>query len=825
MKQALLFLSVIILSLAAGCTGESKPPPPLTTVIQPDSAATPAQPAAPAPAPAPDPDAWPRTIKRDTTTYTIYQPQLDSWDGVTLDARAAVAVQAAGAKEPTYGIIFLHSDTIVDREERMVHFENLKVTKTQFPSLPDPKAFLDRFQSFLPQNVKDIELDRLEASLAIAEARAKPVDLKHAPPAIVFSTHPTLLVPVDGEPHWAKVGDTGLERIVNTRSLILRDTLGVIYLHLFDGYVTAHNLAGPWTAALVVPPAVDQAKDLLVSIKQVDLLAGQPDPTTQVNPTLAANGVPDLRITTTPTELIVTEGEPKWTPIPETQLLFIENTPSHVFKDLADQQTYLLLSGRWFKAPGEAGPWTYVPGPSLPGDFAKIPDTSPKENVKASVPGTRQAEEAIIADSIPTTTKMDRKTAKLDPAPAYDGNEAKLVAIDGTPLMYAANTSTPVIRVDEHTWYACQNGVWFSAPASHGPWVIATSVPAVIYTIPASSPLYYVTYVRVYRADANYVWVGYTPGYYGTVVGADGTVVYGTGYVYDPYVTNTIYVAYPATYGYGTCLTWNPWAGWAFGFAVGYAWEASWSYWACMPPAPYWGPYWGYCYGWGYNAMGGITAWGPYGWAGTSGNIYSQHGPWSGVSRYQGGFNAWTGNRWASQYGRAYNSVTGTRAVGQRGAVANVYNGNYAYGARGAAVNERTGNAAWGSHGTVGNAGTGNEISGARGGVYNSETGEVTRYGGVRGENGGVGHVGDDVYAGHDGNVYKKTDDGWQQIGRPEPKTGDHALGAGGSGTREYNNFDHTSLDHDYSARQLGSQRANSYHYSRPAFHGGGRRR
>ena len=245
----------------------------------------------------------------------------------------------------------------------------------------------------------------------------------------------------------------------------------------------------------------------------------------------------------------------------------------------------------------------------------------------------------------------------------------------------------------------------------------------------------------------------------------------------------------------------------------------------------YWGPYWGYCYGWGYNAAGGITAWGPYGWAGTSGNIYSQNGPWSGVSRYQGGFNAWTGNRWASQYGRAYNSTTGTRAIGARGAVANVYTGGYAYGARGAAVNENTGNAAWGSKVTGGNVGTGNEVTARRGGVYNNETGDVTRYGSIHGENGGVARVGDDVYAGHDGNVYKRGDDGsWSEVSRPQPK--DNALGAGGSGTRDLNHassygsgFDSSSLDQAYNSRQMGAARAQSYHTSRPAFHGGGMRR
>ena len=94
---------------------------------------------------------------------------------------------------------------------------------------------------------------------------------------------------------------------------------------------------------------------------------------------------------TEPTELIVTQGEPNYEPIDGTQLLYASNTTGHVFKHLGDQRTYVLVTGRWFRADSPAGPWTFVPGKDLPPDFAKIPDESPKENVKASVPGTPQA--------------------------------------------------------------------------------------------------------------------------------------------------------------------------------------------------------------------------------------------------------------------------------------------------------------------------------------------------------------------------------------------------------------------------------------------------
>ena len=79
---------------------------------------------------------------------------------------------------------------------------------------------------------------------------------------------------------------------------------------------------------------------------------------------------------------------------------------------------------------------------------------------------------------------------------------------------------------------------------------MAATVPAVIYSIPPSSPLHYVTYVRIYSSTSSTVLVGYTPGYYGTVMTTDGTVVYGTGYVYPVYV-GTVWYPPPPTYGWG----------------------------------------------------------------------------------------------------------------------------------------------------------------------------------------------------------------------------------------------------------------------------------
>lgn len=230
-------------------------------------------------------------------------------------------------------------------------------------------------RSLLPKEVKGMALDHLESRRTILEARqhASGHPLHNEPPALIFSTRPALLVPVDGPAVYRPVEKTTLDRVLNTRALILREKAGKYYLHLFDGYLEASSLNGPWTICQKVPGDVKRAEKQAVERKQVDLLAGQANPNTRKLPSLKTEPVPDLHVTFVPTELIVTMGEPLWAPLPPTQLLYVTNTTAHIFKELNYQQTYVLISGRWFRSPSFGGPWESVPGANLPKDFAAIP--------------------------------------------------------------------------------------------------------------------------------------------------------------------------------------------------------------------------------------------------------------------------------------------------------------------------------------------------------------------------------------------------------------------------------------------------------------------
>ena len=134
-----------------------------------------------------------------------------------------------GALQPTFGTIDLEAKTRVDRAQRAVFFEEIQITHGSFPSAgAQAENYLATLRTLIPKELKNIALDRMEAGLAILEARQK-ADAhppRNDPPTILFSTQPAMLVPADGPAVYRPVEKTGLERVFNTPALILRDQAG-----------------------------------------------------------------------------------------------------------------------------------------------------------------------------------------------------------------------------------------------------------------------------------------------------------------------------------------------------------------------------------------------------------------------------------------------------------------------------------------------------------------------------------------------------------------------------------------------------------------------
>jgi hypothetical protein len=666
--------------------------------------------AASAQAPAPD-VTWPREVKAaDGSIITVYQPQVESWAENNLTGRAAVAVKRPGVNEPSYGVIELAARTVIDRSADLVTLSSLRITKSSFPgaSPEEEKSYLAALRSSVTKQSWPVSAQALQSNLAVTQARSKQKSqpVKNDPPQIIFRKAASMLVLVDGEPALRPAKDVpSLWRVINTSALILQDpTSKTFYLYAFGRWWEANEVAGEWKPAASPPASLDKARAALG--EQFDPLEGK---TADGKPVFDPGVVPQIIVATKPTELLQSNGEPQLLPIPGTQLLYMANSPNDIFLELGPQTYFVLISGRWFSAKALSGPWTYVPGKSLPADFARIPPSHQMADVLMAVPGTPQAREAVIANQIPQTANVQRDVQPT--APVFDGGKPQWKPVDKTSLDYAPNTAAPVIRVDPKTYYMVQNGVWFTATAPEGPYVVATTVPSVIYTIPPSSPIHYVTYVRVYSSTPTTVVVGYTPGYYGTVTTTEGVVVYGTGYVYPVYV-GTVWYPPPPTYGWGVGFT----TGFFFGVAIGGGWHN------------------------------------PCCWGG--GGVY--------VSHHHTNINI---NNSYNRWGGKSSTITGPGGS------------------------------------TVGR----------------TQVGNTTIAKGAGGNN---------VYAGRDGQVYRRDDAGqWQQYGGKEQgwSNMDRPQGGERPQTQQMSAETRQSLDRQHQARETGTQRAQQYRSAGPSgFQGGG---
>src|SRR5271166_6960787 len=457
-----------------------------------------------------DQEGWPRTITKPGGKIVLYQPQVDDWKNYQqVDARMAFTLTPTGGKSHV-GVVTGQLQSTINMDEHTVFLSNPQITSIYFPSLdPATTAQMDQLmRSFLnPAFTTTISLDRLVASVQKTKTPPPAASLNNDPPAIFVSFKPAILLLVNGAPTTAPIANSDIEFVVNANWPLFVEK-GKSRYYLFDskGWLSSEGLQGTWTPTSKLPRHMDKVPE---NPNFASLKAFVPPP-----PGSTAS-YPAVYYSSTPAEIVVFGGQPQWTAIPGTQLSYAANTGSPVFKYVPTGAYYFLTSGRWFTSTTPImGPWTFATY-SLPPDFAKIPPTSPAGSVLASVPGTPQAEDAVLIAQIPTTATV--KPAAANQVTVTYVGQPQFQAIEGTTMLYAVNTPDKVIQVGDQ-YYLCYQGVWFVSFNAQGPWQVAQTVPQVIYTIPPSSPVYNVTYVTQVPASNGEVTANYTAGYMGAFI-------------------------------------------------------------------------------------------------------------------------------------------------------------------------------------------------------------------------------------------------------------------------------------------------------------------
>ncbi|HUO59841.1 MAG TPA: hypothetical protein VMU24_04175 [Candidatus Acidoferrales bacterium] len=660
---------------------------------------------------------WPREITKHGAKLVYYQPQVDEWkDYKELNGRMAASLTQADGKQAV-GVISFRMQTTPNVDAHTVLLSKMEITKTYFPSQdPETAAHLDHLvRSFLPPDkTLTISLDRLVASVNKEKQKPAAVPVKNDPPPIYVSEGPAILLIVEEKPVKSAIKDTKLETVVNSNWPLFFDKKSSKYF-LFTGklWATAPDLQGQWTPVEKLPKDMEK---VAADPNFADLKKFIPPPAS--GPTQ----LPRVYYSNVPADLILFQGQPVYSAIPSTQLVYASNSESDVFVYSPTKTYYYLTAGRWFSAASLSGPWTFAT-PNLPEDFSRIPSNSPASRVLASVPGTPEAADAVLLAQVPTKVVVNPAEAAKQVKVNYSG-EPQFKPIENTSLQYAVNTQDKVIKSGD-LYYACYQGIWFVSTSPQGPWETAKSVPQEIYSIPPSSPVYNVTYVTQTTTDKGDVEASYTAGYLGAFVmgvTVGAIVTSGTGYYYPPYYG--WYGGYPVYYGrpvtYGGWYGGYGYGGAAYGAYGGARWGAGYN------------PYTG-------NYVRGGAAYGPYG-AARGGSAYN---PYTGTVARGGTAVGPGGSRSAAQ---AYNPYTGGYAATRQG--------SSPYSQWGSSVVSRNGQSAYTQH-----------ASNARGSVGSVQTSSGGRAVGAAGAGGSAvagKSASGDLYAGRDGNVYRNTGGGWQ---------------------------------------------------------------
>lgn len=518
-------------------------------------------------------NSWPKEITVNKEyTISLYSPENSSYLDNKLESNLAFSVKK-NEEPPVFGMIWLTSLLDIDRQSRVASLVTVKINEIRFSeevSEDKKQKFQDLINTEIPKWNVEFSIDDLISSLD--EVTADQDLLKNEPPTFLFAKEPTVLILIDGEPKF-KEAENGYEVIINSSALIIKETKSNSYfLKGGDVWYSSKNINDSWTVIDKAPSSIRKIAKKAEPKEDTEL--EEKDEFDIKNP-------PKIIVSTSVAELITFDGEPDYAPIQNTQLLYAKNSQNDIFMHIKEQEYYALVSGRWFKTKELKGTWTYVEPDKLIEDFANIPKDSDKSNILSSVPGTLEAKNAVYDAQLPQTASVSRDTKATEVV--YNGTP-EFEKIKDLQLEYAVNTESDVFK-DKNDYYLCDNAIWFKSNNANGPWKVADERPLEVAKIPADNPKYNTKYVYIYETSPQVVYVGYTPGYYGSYIYGP-VMVYGTGYYYNPWYHGHYYHHH---YTYGFSVRYNPWYGWSVGFRFGspHYWYGF-SYWG--PGYHHWGP-------------------------------------------------------------------------------------------------------------------------------------------------------------------------------------------------------------------------------------------
>jgi hypothetical protein len=225
--------------------------------------------------------------------------------------------------------------------------------------------------------------------------------------------------------------------------------------------------------------------DKVKTVSLAHLESGQAVVKTRQQAAAAADiTAPTIIFSEKPAVLVYVDGDPRYVPVKGTDLMGVLNTRVILLKDSSGTH-YLRIYDGWVKSKSLEGPWDLASPPPGANKVEQAARASGHADLLPGKPDAQGRSPTLSTANLPQIVVSTEPTALI----VLDG-KPRFVAIPGTALQFASNTSAHLFKDESNALYVRIHGNWFRASAQTGPWqyVPLASLPAAFSAIPDDHP-------------------------------------------------------------------------------------------------------------------------------------------------------------------------------------------------------------------------------------------------------------------------------------------------------------------------------------------------
>jgi len=196
------------------------------------------------------------------------------------------------------------------------------------------------------------------------------------------------------------------------------------------------------------------------------------------------NAPPEIIFASTPTMLIMVDGDPRFEKIEKSNYERVINTPYFIVKDSKHDKYYINGAGKWYVSENFDS-WEATT--KVPNKLESIAEEALKD--EEAVEATDENEGVVKDEDVVPAIVLRTTPAEL----LQSEGEPEFETIEGTSILFMSNTADDILmNIDTQEYYILVAGRWYSSKSiTEGPWTFVDpkNIPEGFASIPADSDM------------------------------------------------------------------------------------------------------------------------------------------------------------------------------------------------------------------------------------------------------------------------------------------------------------------------------------------------